>query len=144
MSSQADHTCILAVHKQWRIGQVRQIGEHAQERIERKEDKDITGHGCRGNISPTKSGLHPMLHSHKTHYTDRTDHNEPNDKACVSRRTNSDQHVCKWISQVPQVSWHWRIRRRIHERIVDKKTRRNDCERSSCRDQTSKRRDDYE
>ena len=48
-------------------------------------------------------------------------HNEPNDKACVSRRTNSDQNMCKWISQVPQVSRHCRIRRRIHEQIVDKK-----------------------
>ena len=62
-----------------------------------------------------------MMHSHKTHFSDRTDHSEPNDKACVSRRTNSDQNMCKWISHVPQVSRHCRIRRRIHEQIVDKK-----------------------
>ena len=54
MSSQADHTCVLAVHRQRRKRQVCQISEHIEERVERKENKDITSHGCRRKISSKK------------------------------------------------------------------------------------------
>ena len=51
MSSQADHTCFLAVHRQRRKRQVCQISEHIEDRVERTESKDITSHGCRRKIS---------------------------------------------------------------------------------------------
>ena len=66
----------------------------------------ITGHGHRGKISPKKIGLQQMLHPHKTQSSARTDQNEQNGKTCIGRRTNSDQNMCKWISQIPQVSRH--------------------------------------
>ena len=71
-------------------GKVRQISDRVKERIEEKDNKDIAGHGCSGKISPQKIGLHQMLHSHKTQCSAGTDLDEPNDKACASRWTNSD------------------------------------------------------
>ena len=47
-----------------------------------------------------------MLHAYKTQSTTRSDQNEQIDKTRVGRRTDSDQNMCKWISQVPQIPRH--------------------------------------
>ena len=52
------------------------------------------------------SWISQMLHPHKTRRTTRADQNEQIDKTCIGGRTDSDQNMCKWISQVPQISRH--------------------------------------
>ena len=102
MSSQADNTCVLAVHRQRRKRQVCQISKHVEERVGRTENKDITSHRCRRNISSEKTWILQTLHSYKT----REDRNEQIDKTCIGRRTDSGQNMRKWVSQVPQLSRH--------------------------------------
>ena len=70
------------------------ISEHTEERVERKENKDITGHGS--NAAFTQDTNVPLVRIK----------NEQIDKTCIGRRTDSDQNMCKWISQVPQISRH--------------------------------------
>ena len=142
LSSQADHTWVLAVHRQRRMRHVCQNSEHIEERVERTDNKDITSHGCRRNISTKKIWVFAKPCSYKTQCTIRADHSEQLDKTCMGRRTDSDQNMCKWISQVPQI---WRIETGVEATVGNgcHKTRRNDCEQSNCGNQTPNGRDDY-
>ena len=83
--NQAHHTCVLAIHRQRRKRQVCQITEHIEERVERTKNKDTTSHECRRKISPKKTWILQMLHSHKTQCTTRADQNEQIDKTCIGR-----------------------------------------------------------
>ena len=116
-----DHTCIRAVHRQWCKTQVCQISEHTEERAERTEKKENTGHGRGRKISPQKTWIPPILHPHTTQPTTRAYQNEQIDKTCFGWRTNSDQNMCKWISQVPHISRHRSWSPRNYGKTVDKK-----------------------
>ena len=108
VSSQADHTCVLAIPRQRRKRQVCQISEHIEERVERTKNKDITSRGCSRKISSRKTWVLQMLDSHKTKCTTLACQNKQIDKTCIGRRTDSAQNMYKWISQVPQIPRHRR------------------------------------
>ena len=51
-----------------------------------------------------RTWISQMLCSYQTRCTTRADRNEQIDKTRIGLRTDNDQNMCKWISQVPQIS----------------------------------------
>ena len=60
---EADHTCFHSFQERWRKKQIRQVSEHADHTVTRKEVENITINGRRWKISSKKNGVRQILHS---------------------------------------------------------------------------------
>ena len=59
-------TCIPASHRHRRKRQICQIIEHTEETVEKKENKDITSHGCMGDLNCCTHTRHNIYHSYRS------------------------------------------------------------------------------
>ena len=66
MHRKADHTFFHSLQERRRKKQIRQVSEHAEKRVERKEDKDNAINGRRRKIPSEKNGVRQILHSRET------------------------------------------------------------------------------